>query len=1104
MKYFYIIIQLTAAFFLYAVFPGNMHATVAPHPDWTNSLVPEGTPGAELTLAESGIVRYDILLPASPTAQEEDVADELKKWLDEMTGGSFNIVKEGASQITPNVISVGRTNLLAGSGLSVKTKEELEDEGYEIAVSGLNLFLVGGKNGPLSAVLAFLEEDLGCRWYARSSAKYPVANVIPNASTLRFRPVSRFFKPVFELRDVHYWDAIDEQWALHNRTRDSRLDYPEPAIHYFVHTFSKIVPPYGADKYFKNHPEYYSLFDGGRGPYQLCLTNSELYNIALSRAKGVLSWPANNNVEILSFSQNDNNAHCQCDKCNAINQPEGSDSGTILTFVNRIAEDISQDYPDIKVSTLAYNKTLMPPKTIRPNDNVIIRLCTLNYQHPFLFVNETDEFQAALKAWSDIGADIYIWDYTIDFGSYLSPMPNMQVVAENIKFYRQYNVKRVMLQGPSNTPGTARSSMRSWVWSKLLWNPDLDTQALIKDFTYGYYGKAAEPMQRYNELLWSTWESHHSGPTAGLGNPIDANFSEQAIPLFEQAKNLATTDLEIVNRIELAKLPVLYTQITNEQNSLDCTNENQVKHYFDMIDEFETISKNNGVIYLHDGHDVDEYLKIWRSLCIICDVTPETVVAEESDLQISSAANVVEDDLACNKFGIYYSGCGSPTDCWFFSWPIPTDKLDPSQKYYELNVIMRANKVDSKGNVFRSYVRRGVNGIFPILPILYSPSDFIDNNYKSYNIGVFTPHEDDKLALSISANSVANIKDIYVDRVELIHRNIIPSQPEISGTVSADDIEPLLYRKDNDVPYMEHGFIIADKLADNGFAIRQPCGETYWPIRWAIPFDELGSDQKYLLRVSVRTDKEGNEGTAFHSGVKRNQEALISKEIPASDIADRYQWFDIGVFEPNKDDYVYVTPSDAPDANFTTIYTDRIELVPIPAFTSKPIETASEDTLYSYDITAIGEDGTTLTITAPVLPTWLTLTDNGDGTATLIGTPSETDVGNHDVQLELRDSQGNTQNQVFSIKVDPPEPPDCNGDLNGSATIDNCGQCVSGNTGQTACVDINNDGKSDLYDVIVILKVLSGTDVDIIISGDGKIGLQEVIYILQSVSEIRK
>ena len=57
-----------------------------------------------------------------------------------------------------------------------------------------------------------------------------------------------------------------------------------------------------------------------------------------------------------------------------------------------------------------------------------------------------------------------------------------------------------------------------------------------------------------------------------------------------------------------------------------------------------------------------------------------------------------------------------------------------------------------------------------------------------------------------------------------------------------------------------------------------------------------------------------------------------------------------------------------------------------------------------------------LTITAPTLPTWLTLIDNGDGTANLNGTaPNE--ASTHDVVLEVSDGGTNTETQEFAIQV---------------------------------------------------------------------------------------
>ena len=96
-----------------------------------------------------------------------------------------------------------------------------------------------------------------------------------------------------------------------------------------------------------------------------------------------------------------------------------------------------------------------------------------------------------------------------------------------------------------------------------------------------------------------------------------------------------------------------------------------------------------------------------------------------------------------------------------------------------------------------------------------------------------------------------------------------------------------------------------------------------------------------------------------------------------------------------------------------------------PYFTSTPVEEATEDVAYTYDVTATDPDaGAVLTISAATaLPAWLTLTDNGDGTASLTGTPTGDDVAAHDISLEVFDGTVSGQ-QDFTITVaaanDPP------------------------------------------------------------------------------------
>ncbi len=96
-----------------------------------------------------------------------------------------------------------------------------------------------------------------------------------------------------------------------------------------------------------------------------------------------------------------------------------------------------------------------------------------------------------------------------------------------------------------------------------------------------------------------------------------------------------------------------------------------------------------------------------------------------------------------------------------------------------------------------------------------------------------------------------------------------------------------------------------------------------------------------------------------------------------------------------------------------------------PSFTSDEIESVSAGAAYTYNITADDPDlpeGDVLTITATSRPLWLTLTDNGNGTATLSGTPTMSHLGPHDVTLQVTDLAGTDDIQSFTITVsnDPP------------------------------------------------------------------------------------
>ncbi|MBE9563345.1 MAG: hypothetical protein IMF12_10850, partial [Proteobacteria bacterium] len=88
----------------------------------------------------------------------------------------------------------------------------------------------------------------------------------------------------------------------------------------------------------------------------------------------------------------------------------------------------------------------------------------------------------------------------------------------------------------------------------------------------------------------------------------------------------------------------------------------------------------------------------------------------------------------------------------------------------------------------------------------------------------------------------------------------------------------------------------------------------------------------------------------------------------------------------------------------------------LPTFTTTEITSINEDSLYNYSITTNDVDGDSLIITAPTIPTWLSFTDNNNGTATLSGTPTNNEVGSYNVILNVSDNSVST-NQSFTITV---------------------------------------------------------------------------------------
>ena len=522
----------------------------------TEAETDNGIPLDAFTIGGMDITSFTLVVQEGGAACVRNSADELVEYLEQATGYR---IEEKASE---HEIVIGVTD--RDTPVVTEARAKVELDGYTMLEDGGRLYITGScDRGTMYGVYDFLEEYLGVRFLAADTTV-----VINQASAEIPAGFAKTHNPTFELRDTYWYDMRYKQDFANHSKDNSFYDNSTPVsdigggVGYagrFVHTFS--------------------LLTGGTthtGNVQPCLTDEEVYNTVLSNVRAWLD--ANPEATIISVSQNDSDAGvggCQCVNCKAINDAEGSEMGSLLTFVNRIANDIKDDYPGVYVDTLAYRYTRTPPKTVRPAENVIIRLCSIEccFTHALSDPNcsRNKSFCKDIEAWSEICDNLYIWDYTYNAETYFTFFPNFDVLHANVQFYKDHNVKGVFLEGQQVSVSGEFAELRSYLLAKLLWNPDMTEEqyyAYMDEFMQYYYGPGWVQIKEYMTVMTAhaIARNPHVGifdkglkmfPFAHSSGSHDLNFGKKMKVYWDEALEMAETDEQRAH-VEKSSIQIYY------------------------------------------------------------------------------------------------------------------------------------------------------------------------------------------------------------------------------------------------------------------------------------------------------------------------------------------------------------------------------------------------------------------------------------------------------------------------------------------------------------------------------------------------------------------
>ncbi len=525
-----------------------------------------------------------IVIPEKATPQEKHAAKELKLYLEMATAESLDIRTD--TQIGKRFpIIVGKSQLINKLGVSVEYGK-LGEDGIVIRTVGSALILTGNARGVLYAVYTFLDEYIGFKWLS------PECMVVPNGKNIHLKSLDVTYVPPFATRALDYYSAFDQDWAVRNKingygyAKRSSIDeehggevaYPSPF--FFWHTIRQWIP---FDKYRDTHPEYFSELDGRRVATNdletdYCMTNPEVVKLVIDGVRKTLRDHPDSTM--IGISQNDHSdRYCRCIKCAALVKEHGQPSALIVNLVNQVAAVIEDEFPRVKLTMLAYHWSQTPPVNMPLHRNIVVEICPLgmDQSHPIEKTNTeyTRKLKSDLTGWAKLcaGQQLKMCNYSINYARLYQPHPNLYSFKPNMNFFIKNGAGHFYDCGSYTSKASEFADLRAYLIAKLAWNPSENTDRIIDEFVNGYYGKAAKPIKAYIKLIHkyaSSVGDLQMDCYASLENgQISQNVLSEANKLFDTAEKLVKDDPITRDRVEIARLPIMFSQIDLAVNSYE-------------------------------------------------------------------------------------------------------------------------------------------------------------------------------------------------------------------------------------------------------------------------------------------------------------------------------------------------------------------------------------------------------------------------------------------------------------------------------------------------------------------------------------------------------